>query len=80
MMWYGLLRASPFFFLPLLGVVYLCIHFFFIIIIIIFFLQVKVPLPTTGKISEEEVVTTSSIGFPGMEEEAPGGDITEEAR
>ena len=80
MMWYGLLHASHNLFLPLLGVVYLCIHFFFIIIIIIFFLQVKVPLPTTGKISEEEVVTTSSAGFPGMEEEAPGGDITEEAR
>ena len=50
----------------------------FIIIILIF--QVKVPPPTPGKISEEEMVTTSYAGFPGMEEEAPGGDITEEAR
>ena len=54
--------------------------FFYYYYYYFFFLQVEVPPPTTGKISEEEVVTTSSVGFPGMEEEAPGGDITEEAR
>ena len=47
---------------------------------IFIFLQVEVPPPTTSRTSKEEVVTTSSAGFPGMEEEAPGGGITEEAR
>ena len=74
------------FFMPLTTCFYpflvLCTYVFIFLLLLLFFffLQVEVPPPTTGKISEEEVVTTSSIGFPGMEEEAPGGDITEEAR
>ena len=38
----------------------------------------EVHSPTTGRTSEEEVVTASSTDFPSMEEEAPGGGITEE--
>ena len=74
MMWYGALRIFLCLFSPLLGTVYLCIYIY----IILFYLQVEVPPPTIGRTSEEEVVTTSSTGFPYIEEKASGGGVVEE--
>ena len=56
-----------------------CVLMYSLLLFFIFiFLQVEVHSPTTGRTSEEEVVTASSTDFPSMEEEAPGGGITEE--
>ena len=38
----------------------------------------EIPLPTTGRILEEEVVTAPLAAFPSVEEEPPSGGMIEE--
>ena len=75
MMWYGLLLFMLFsvHFHPLLW------HCVFVMFCYSFsFLQVEVAPPMTGKILEEEAVTTSFAASPGVEEEPFSGSMTEE--